>query len=66
MVNNWYPVAGLRLAVDVLYTKVETAFDGQQISLNKAQGARPTGIYTAKDQGILSVIFRVRRSFATD
>jgi len=65
MVNNWYPVAGFRLAVDVLYTRIETAFDGQQVSLSKAQGLRPTGIYTAKDQGILSVVFRAQRSFAS-
>src|SRR5215510_4102030 len=58
MVNNWYPVAGFRLAVDVQYTRIETAFDGQQVSLSKAQGLRPTGLYTAKDQGILSVVFR--------
>ncbi len=63
--SDWYPVAGFRLAVDVLYTRIETAFDGQTISLAKAQGARPTGLYTAKDQGNLSVVFRAQRSFAT-
>jgi hypothetical protein len=63
--TDWYPVAGFRLAVDVLYARVETAFDGQTISLSKTQGARPTGLYTAKDQGTLSVIFRAQRSFAT-
>jgi hypothetical protein len=65
MVNNWFPVAGFRLAIDVLYTRVETAFDGQSISLSKAQGARPTGLYTAKDQGILSVFFRAQRAFVS-
>jgi hypothetical protein len=64
-VTNWYPVAGFRLAVDVLYTRIETAFDGQQVSLAKAIGSRPTGVYTAKDQGILSVVFRAQRAFAT-
>jgi hypothetical protein len=49
----------------VLYTRIETAFEGQTISLAKAQGARPTGLYTAKDQGILAVVFRAQRSFAT-
>jgi hypothetical protein len=63
--TDWYPVAGFRLAVDVLYARVETAFDGQTISLGKAQGARPTGLYTVKDQGTLSVVFRAQRSFAT-
>jgi hypothetical protein len=64
-VTNWYPVAGFRLAVDVLYTRIETAFEGQTVTLAKAIGARPTGAYTAKDQGILSVVFRAQRSFAT-
>jgi Porin subfamily len=62
---DWYPVAGFRLAVEVLYARVETAFDGQQISLSKAQGLRPTGLYTAKDQGILSIHFRAQRAFAS-
>jgi len=64
-VTNWYPVAGFRLAVDVIYARVESAFDGQLVSLGKTQGLRPTGIYTAKDQGILAVAFRAQRSFAT-
>jgi hypothetical protein len=63
--TDWYPVAGFRLAVDVQYVRIETAFDGQTISLNRAQGARPTGLYTAKDEGILAVVFRAQRSFAT-
>jgi porin-like protein len=65
MVNNWFPVAGFRLAVDVLYSRVETAFSGQTVSLSKAAGLRPSGLYTAKDQGILSVMFRAQRVFAT-
>src|SRR5215510_8457828 len=63
--TDWYPVAGFRLAVDVMYSRIETMFDGQAITLAKAQGARPTGAYTAKDDGILSVMFRAQRAFAT-
>jgi len=66
MVNNWYPVAGFRLAVETLYTRIESGFDGQTITLNKTQGARPTGAYTAKDDGILSVMFRAQRNFVTE
>jgi len=66
MVNSWYPVSGFRLAVDVQYTRIETAFEGQTISLSKTQGLRPTGSYTAKDQGILAVTFRAQRSFVTE
>jgi hypothetical protein len=64
-VTNWYPVAGFRLAVDVQYTRIETAFSGENVTLSKAIGARPTGTYLAKDQGILAVVFRAQRSFAT-
>jgi hypothetical protein len=56
-------VTGLRLAVEVLYSRIETAFDGQTVSLSKTAGLRPTGLYTAKDQGILSVHFRIQRAF---
>jgi hypothetical protein len=58
-------VAGFRLAVDVQYTRIETAFEGQAVTLSKTTGLRPTGTYTAKDQGILAVVFRAQRSFAT-
>jgi hypothetical protein len=63
--TDWYPVPGFRLAVEVLYTRIETAFDGQTVSLSKTQGLRPTGNYLAKDQGILSVGFRAVRAFGT-
>ena len=66
MVSNWFPVAGFRLAVDVLYVRINTAFEGQLVTLSKATGLRPTGVYTAKDQGSLSVVFRAQRSFATE
>jgi hypothetical protein len=65
MIHNWFPVPGFRLALEVDYIRVETAFDGQLISLGKTQGLRPTGNYTAKDQGIISVMFRAQRSFAS-
>src|SRR5215813_2362288 len=65
MVNNWFPVPGFRLAVDVQYTRIETAFEGQNVTLSKVTGLRPTGVYTAKDLGNLSVVFRAQRLFAT-
>jgi hypothetical protein len=61
--HDWFPVPGLRFAVDVLYTGIESAFAGQTVTLGKAQGARPTGAYTAKDLGIVSVAFRAQRSW---
>jgi len=61
--HDWFPVRGLRFAVDVLYTNIETAFDGQTVTLGKTQGARPTGAYLVKDRGIVSVAFRAQRTW---
>jgi len=63
MVNNWFPVPGFRLAVDVLYIRINSAFEGHTVSLAKTTGLRPTGLYTAKDIGNLSVVFRAQRIF---
>jgi len=63
--TDWYPVAGFRLAVEVNYTRVMTNFDGQTLTLTKTQGARPTGVYTAKDDGIIAAGFRAVRLFAS-
>jgi len=49
----------------VLYTRIETAFDGQAVKLSKTVGLRPTGVYTAKDQGSGPLVFRAQRSFAS-
>jgi hypothetical protein len=64
LIQNWFPAPGFRLALEVDYVRVETAFEGQTILLGKTQGLRPTGSYTAKDQGILNVMFRAQRAFA--
>jgi hypothetical protein len=61
--HDWFPVPGLRFAVDVLYTNIDTAFDGQTVTLGKTQGARPTGAYLIKDRGILSIAFRAQRTW---
>jgi len=60
--HDWFPVAGFRLAVDVIYSRVETAFDGQVLTLAK-NSARPAGLYTVKDLGLTSVMFRAQRSW---
>jgi hypothetical protein len=65
--HDWFPVPGLRLAVDVMYSGIETAVgDGTVVALTKAQGARPTGIYTSRNLGITSVIFRAQRSWGAN
>jgi len=62
LVTNWFPAAGFRLALDVLYTGIETAMEGP-ITLGQTRGLRPTGAYTAKDDGIVSVMFRAQRNW---
>ena len=61
--TDWFPVPGMRLAVDVLYTFINSAFDGNIITLNKTTGARPSGAYAAKSQGILSFVFRAQKTW---
>jgi Porin subfamily len=60
---KWYPVPAFLLGVEVLHAFVDTAFDGQQLVLAPTQGKRPTGVYTARDQGITAVTFRAQRGF---
>jgi hypothetical protein len=64
--HDWFPVAGLRFSVDVLYTGIESAFAGQTVTLGKAQGARPTGAYAVKDLGLWAVAFRAQRTWGAD
>ena len=70
--HDWFPLPGLRFAVDVLYTRVELDMAGQTVTLTKAGafnqilGARPTGAYTVKDLGLVSVMARAQRSWGAD
>jgi hypothetical protein len=64
--HDWFPLPGLRLAVDVLYTAIESAMEGQTVAMGTKVGARPTGVYTVKDLGITSVVFRAQRSWGAD
>jgi Porin subfamily len=61
--TSWYPVPAFRLAVEVAYVLIDTAMAGQQLVLAPTQGRRPTGVYTARDQGIGLVAFRAQRGF---
>ena len=60
--TDWYPVRGFRLAVDVLYTGIDTAMAGFA-NIGTTRGNRPTGIYEVKDLGITSVMFRAQRNW---
>jgi len=63
--HDWFPLPGLRLAVDVLYTQIESEVEGTNVTLNR-NGARPAGVYAVSDQGITSVIFRAQRSWGAN
>jgi hypothetical protein len=64
--HDWFPLPGLRFAVDVLYTNIESEMSGQTVNLSTKVGARPSGTYTVKDLGITSVVFRAQRSWGAD
>ena len=64
--HDWFPLPGLRFAVDVLYTAIESEMSGQTVALGTKVGARPSGLYTVKDLGITSVVFRAQRSWGAD
>ena len=63
--TSWYPVPAFRLGVEVMYMMIDTAFDGQQLVLTPSpvQGRRPSGVYTARDQGITAFVVRAQRGF---
>jgi len=60
---DWYPVKNLRFGLEAVWTGVDTAMGGQVVTLAKSIGARPTGVYTAKDLGVLTTAFRAQRNF---
>jgi hypothetical protein len=64
--HDWFPLPGLRFAVDVLYAQVETAMKGEVINVDVPAGARPSGLYTVKDLGTLSVVFRAQRTWGAN
>src|SRR6185437_4166564 len=56
----WNPVQNLDVGVEVMYSRVQTAFAGGATTV--AAGAQPAGA-TVADQDIWSGIFRVQRNF---
>ena len=59
----WNPVANLDVGVDVMYTKVDTAFGGGSIILPAAGGAAAGYTHEIGDTDVWSAIFRVQRNF---
>jgi hypothetical protein len=57
----WNPVANLDIGVDVMYTKVNTAFGGGVVAV-APNGSAATN-HTVGDTDVWSAIFRVQRNF---
>jgi len=64
--TSWYVTPNFRLAAEVAYTQVNSAYAGQAITLSKNVGLRPVGAYTASDQGIVSFVFRAQRQWGNN
>jgi len=61
--TQWNLTKDFYLGVDVLYTKLNTAFEGAANFTNATGQARPSGRYLIEDQDNLSVTFRAHRDF---
>jgi Porin subfamily len=61
--TRWTPAPNLQISAQVLYSYITTAFNGTA-ALAAVPGARPPGVYTIGNQGIVSGYFRVQRSYA--
>jgi hypothetical protein len=59
--SKWTPVRGLDVGLDVVYTKLNTAFEGY--AYLPSNGSRPAGDYRIEDQDQWTVMFRVQRNF---
>jgi hypothetical protein len=57
----WNPVKELDVGFDVLYSRIDTAFGGP-VTVS-ANGTQPAGPRFARDEGVLSAVFRVQRNF---
>jgi hypothetical protein len=59
----WNPVSNLDVGVEILYTRVETEWNGTALLPAFAAGARPAGLYALDDQSVWSAMFRLQRNF---
>jgi hypothetical protein len=59
--TQWNPVSQLDIGVDVLFSRLNTAFDGATTVATLPQ--KQTGLITFSDQDVWSVMFRVQRNF---
>ena len=55
------PIADLELGLDILYNHINSAFEGPVTA--SANGTIPPGLFTARDQNVLSGALRIQRNF---
>jgi Porin subfamily len=62
--TRWTPTPNFLIAAEVLYSYIKTSFSGTGNLIAGAPGARPTGVYSFNNQGIVSGYLRVQRSYS--
>ena len=60
--TQWSPVAGFTMGVDVFYTRLYTAYQGNSTGLYGVNTPRPA-VNVIDDRSVFSGIFRVQRNF---
>ena len=59
--TQWNITSQFYMGVDVLYTKLYTAFSG--LAVLRSANERPAGVYSIENQDNWAVTFRVHRDF---
>ena len=60
----WNPAPQFDIGLEVMYTRVETKFDPNQMVFNFAgSGGRPVGVYLPSSESVWSSILRLQRNF---
>ena len=60
----WNPAPQFDVGVEVMYTRIETKNDPNQVALNFAgAGGRPAGVYLPSSESVWSSILRLQRNF---
>ena len=60
----WNPAPQFDIGVEVMYSRIETKHDPNQVVLNFAgAGGRPAGVYFPSSESVVSGIVRLQRNF---
>ena len=60
----WNPAPQFDVGLEVMYTRIETKNDPNQVALNFAgAGGRPAGVYLPSSESVWSSILRLQRNF---